>query len=98
MLTPAPSVHYATGPHGTAVLDVRRARWLMLDEDASRIWHAVAARGSTAGLAEEIAVQTGQDPRAVSGRITAFVDELVAAGVLLDTDRLQKARKRWWRR
>ncbi|WP_144387159.1 hypothetical protein [Streptomyces sp. SAJ15] len=44
-------------------------------------------RGGTAGLADEIALPAGQDPEAVEGRITAFVEHLVAAGVLVDTDR-----------
>ncbi|MEU6965478.1 PqqD family protein [Streptomyces chrestomyceticus] len=96
MLTPAPHVHHATSEHGTAVLDVRRGAWLMLDTDASRIWHAITVRGGTRGLAEEIAIPAGQDPQQVSGRIAAFVDELVAVGVLGDTDRPR--RRRWWRR
>lgn len=95
MLTPASHVHHATGPYGTAVLDVRRGRWLMLDPDASKIWHAVTVRGGTGGLADEIAIPTGQDPQAVGEQIAAFVDELVATGVLVDTDR--PPRGRWWR-
>lgn len=79
MLTTAPHIHHATSPYGTAVLDVRRGSWLMLDPDASTIWRAVTVRGGTAGLADEIAIPTGQDPRAVDGQITAFVDELTAA-------------------
>ncbi|WFB11401.1 PqqD family protein [Streptomyces sp. LX-29] len=98
MLTPADHIHHATGPDGTAVLDVRRQTWLMLDKDASRIWHALTVRGGTAGLADEIAVPTGQDPQQISGQIAAFIDELVAAGVLVDTDRPRRARRRWWRR
>ncbi|MEV6058062.1 PqqD family protein [Streptomyces sp. NPDC052107] len=98
MLIPARHVHHNTGPDGTAVIDVKRAAWLMLDQDASRIWHAITVRGGTAGLADEIAIPTGQDPQQVSGQIAAFVDELVAAGVLVDTDRPRRARRRWWRR
>lgn len=93
MLTPAPHVHHATSEHGTAILDVRRGTWLMLDPDASRIWHAITIRGGTAGLADEIAIPTGQDPNQVSGHITAFINELVAAGVLVDTD--HPKRRRW---
>ncbi|MGW1196558.1 PqqD family protein [Streptomyces sp. NPDC002536] len=93
MLTPARYVHHATGPHGTGVLDVRRGRWLMLDADASRIWHAVTVRGNTTGLAGEISVRTGQDPQVVGEQIAAFVGELVATGVLVDTDRPQC--RRW---
>ncbi|MFI9081923.1 PqqD family protein [Streptomyces sioyaensis] len=98
MLIPARHVHHNTGPDGTAVLDVRRETWLMLDQDASQIWHAITVRGGIAGLADEIAIPTGQDPQQASGQIAAFVDELVAAGVLVDTDRPQRARRRWWRR
>ncbi|MFD7284095.1 PqqD family protein [Streptomyces sp. NPDC059862] len=98
MLIPAPHVHHATGPSGTAVLDVRRGAWLMLDPDASKIWHAITVRGGTAGLADEIAVPTGQDPQAVGGQIDTFVDELVVAGVLVDTDRPRRVHRRWWRR
>ncbi|MFM9707885.1 PqqD family protein [Streptomyces galilaeus] len=98
MLTPADHIHHATGPRGTAVLDLRRGKWLMLDPDASKIWQAVTVRGGTAGLADEIAVPTGQDPQAISGRINAFVDELVVAGVLVDTDRPRRVHRRWWRR
>ncbi|MEU7161436.1 PqqD family protein [Streptomyces chrestomyceticus] len=98
MLTPAGHIHHATGPQGTAVLDVRRGRWLMLDADASRIWRAVTVRGGTAGLADEIAVPTGQDPQKVGGRITAFLDELVAAGVLIDTARPRRAQRGRWHR
>jgi hypothetical protein len=96
MLTPADHIHHATAEHGTAVLDARRGTWLMVDLDASRIWHAITVRGGTAGLAVEIAVPSGQDPRDVDGQITTFVDELVAAGVLVDTDRPRQ--RRWWRR
>jgi len=95
MLTPADHIHHATGPHGTAVLDVRRGTWLMLDPDASRIWHAITVRGGTAGLADEIAIPTGQDPHQVNSRIAAFVNELVAAGVLVDTGRPKQ--RRWSR-
>ncbi|MFD7893668.1 PqqD family protein [Streptomyces sp. NPDC059568] len=98
MLIPARHVHHNTGPDGTAVIDVKRETWLMLDQDASRIWHAITVRGGTAGLAEEIAIPTGQDPQQVSSQIAAFVDELVAAGVLVDTARPRRARRRWWRR
>ncbi|MFE6335219.1 PqqD family protein [Streptomyces sp. NPDC002776] len=98
MLTPAEHIHHATGAQGTAVLDVRRGAWMMLDPDASRIWHAVTVCGGTAGLAEEIAVPTGQNPQAVTDQIDAFVDELVAAGVLVDTDRPRRVHRRWWRR
>lgn len=96
MLTSAPHVHYAATPYGTAVLDVRRGAWLMLDPDAARIWKAIAVRGDIAGLADEIAVPTGHDPRAVYGQISAFVDGLVAVGVLVDTSRPRP--RRWWRR
>ncbi|GAA3084116.1 hypothetical protein GCM10020000_82980 [Streptomyces olivoverticillatus] len=98
MLIPARHVHHNTGPDGTAVIDVKRETWLMLDQDASRIWHAITVRGGTAGLADEVAIPTGQDPQQVSGQIVAFVGELVAAGVLVDTDRPRRARRRWWRR
>ncbi|MGI5341124.1 hypothetical protein ACQEVS_28860 [Streptomyces sp. CA-181903] len=96
MLTPAPHVHHAAGPHGTAVLDVRRGRWLMLDADAAKIWHAVTVRGDTAGLADEIAVPAGQDPLAVAEQIAVFVSGLLAAGVLIETTRPAR-RRRWWR-
>ncbi|KOT52701.1 MULTISPECIES: PqqD family protein [Streptomyces] len=98
MLTPAGHIHHATGSQGTAVLDVRRGRWLMLDVDASRIWRAVTVRGGTAGLADEIAVPTGQDPAQVSAQITAFLEEMVAAGVLIDTGRPRGVRRGWWGR
>ncbi|MCX4902552.1 hypothetical protein [Streptomyces sp. NBC_00892] len=97
VLIPAPHIHHATSQHGTAVLDVRRGQWLMLDTDASRIWHAVTIRGTTTGLADEIAVPAGQDPQAVHGQITAFVDDLTATGVLIDTDWPPRRRRRWWR-
>ncbi|WP_413802316.1 PqqD family protein [Streptomyces iranensis] len=96
MLTPAPHVHHATGPYGTAVLDVRHGAWLMLDPDASKIWHALTVRGGTAGLADEIAVPTGQDPRAVDEQISTFLGDLMAVGVLVDTSRPQQRRR--WRR
>ncbi|MFE0043683.1 PqqD family protein [Streptomyces albireticuli] len=97
MLTPAPHISHATGPHGTAVLDIRRGTWLMLDPDASKIWHAVAVRGGAAGLADEIAVPTGQDSRVVGEQIAAFVEGLVAVGVLVDTGRPAQRKRRWWR-
>ncbi|MBP8532334.1 PqqD family protein [Streptomyces sp. MK37H] len=96
MLTPAPHVHHATGPYGTAVLDVRRGAWLMLDPDASKIWRALTIRGGIAGLTDEIAVPTGQDPRAVDEQIAAFIGELMAVGVLIDTCRPHQ-RGRWRR-
>ncbi|MFC7989491.1 hypothetical protein ACFUV2_09320 [Streptomyces pilosus] len=88
MLTPADHIHHATGPHGTAVLDLRRGAWMMLGPHVLRVWHAATVRGSTPGLTDEIAIPTGQDPQAVSGQINAFVDELVTAGVLVGTTRL----------
>ncbi|MDH2393915.1 PqqD family protein [Streptomyces sp. HNM0663] len=97
MLTPAPHVHHATGPYGTAVLDIRRGTWLMLDPEASKIWHAVTVRGGTAGLADEIAVPTGQDPQQVGEQITAFVNALVTTGVLVDTARPARRKRRWRR-
>ncbi|MEV4741610.1 PqqD family protein [Streptomyces sp. NPDC049555] len=97
MLIPARHIHYATGPHGTAILDIRRAAWLMLDADASHIWHALTTRSDAAGLADEIAAPTGHDPRELRTQITAFINELVDAGVLEDTDRPRR-RRRWWRR
>lgn len=97
MLTPAPHVHHAAGWYGTAVLDIRRGAWLMLDPDAARIWHAVTVRGGTAGLADEIAVPSGQDPQAVGEQIIAFVDQLLAVGVLVDTVRPARRTRRWWR-
>ncbi|WOI60886.1 hypothetical protein [Streptomyces fradiae] len=96
MLTPAPHVHHATGTYGTAVLDIRRGKWLMLDVDASKIWHAVTVRGGTAGLADEIAVPTGLDPQTVGEQIATLIEGLVAVGVLVDTDRPAR-RRRWWR-
>ncbi|MFF5333235.1 hypothetical protein [Streptomyces sp. NPDC013181] len=93
MLTPAPHVHHAAGLYGTAVLDIRRGAWLMLDPDAARIWHAVTVGGGTAGLA----VPSGQDPQVVGEQITAFVDRLLAAGVLVDTARPARRTRRWWR-
>lgn len=98
MLTPAPHIHHATSPDGTAVLDTRQGSWLMLDPDASRVWRALTIRGSAAGLADEIAIPTGQDPRAVGEQIAAFVNGLVAAGVLVETGRPRQAHRRWWRR
>lgn len=96
MLIPARHVHHSTGPHGTAVIDVRRETWLMLNQDASHIWRAITVRGDTTGVADEIAIRTGQDRQQVGNQITAFVAELVAAGVLIDTDRPRRARRRWW--
>ncbi|WP_399218685.1 PqqD family protein [Streptomyces sp. SAJ15] len=87
MLPPTFHVHHAAGLQGTAALDTRRGAWMMLDPDASRIWQAVTMRGGTAELADEIALPAGQDPQAVDGQITEFVEHLVAAGMLVDTDR-----------
>ncbi|MEU5690123.1 hypothetical protein DEJ48_39135 [Streptomyces venezuelae] len=99
MLSPAPHIHHATGAHGTAVLDVRRGAWLMLDQDASKIWHALTVRGGTAGLADELAVPTGQGPQAIEDEIAQFVDGLTASGVLIDTNQPpQQTQHRWWRR
>lgn len=95
MLTSAPHTHYATGPHGTAILDVRRGTWMMLDPDASKIWHAITMRGGTAELADEIAVPAGLDAQAVGEQITAFIDQPVSDGVLIDTDRSRC--RGWWR-
>jgi len=98
MLTPAPHIHHAASRHGTAMLDLRKGTWRFLDPDASRIWHAVTIRGTTAGLADEIAIPAGQDPQAVGVEITAFVGRLLTDGVLIDTNHPRRARHRWWRR
>jgi hypothetical protein len=68
----------------------------MLDPDAARVWHAITVHGGIAGLADEIAASTAQDPRVVGVRITAFVDALVENGVLVDA--AGASRRKWWRR
>ncbi|MFJ3194593.1 PqqD family protein [Streptomyces griseoviridis] len=95
MLTPAPHVRHAACEQGTALLDMRRGVWLMLDPQASLIWTAVTVRGDVTGLADETADLYGQDPRAVARQIACFVDELVDARVLVDTER--PCRRRRWR-
>ncbi|GAB3117740.1 hypothetical protein GCM10027160_28710 [Streptomyces calidiresistens] len=84
MLTVAPDVYHAGSAEGTAILDARTGRWLMLDTDASRIWQALTVRGGTEGLAEEIAIPAGLDPAAVHQQIRGFLDDLTARGLLTD--------------
>lgn len=87
MLTVAPAVHHASCADGTAILDTRTGRWLMLDADASRIWQALTLRGSTDSLAEEIAIPAGLDPAEVRQQIRTFLDDLTTRGLLTDSNR-----------
>lgn len=98
MLTVALGVHHASNAEGTAVLDSRTDRWLMLDRDASRIWQAIAVRGGAEGLAEEIAIPAGLDPATVQQQIRTFLDDLTAWGLVIETPtvpgRLRRRRRR----
>ncbi|MFF4409782.1 lasso peptide biosynthesis B2 protein [Streptomyces sp. NPDC001404] len=84
MLTTPPGVHHASCCEGTAILDLRYGQWVMLDPDASRIWQAVIARGTTDGLAREIAAWCGMDEAVVAPAIAGTVEHLVARGLLTD--------------
>ncbi|WP_395367039.1 PqqD family protein [Streptomyces sp. YH02] len=96
MLTPAKHIHHATDAQGTVLLDVRSATWLMLGPDVSRIWQAIVTKGTTAGLADELAIPTGRDPHAVKQGIDNLVAQWRRDGVLVDPTRTP--RRRWWER
>ncbi|WP_435970224.1 PqqD family protein [Streptomyces sp. Qhu_M48] len=96
MLTPAAHIHYATDEHGTVVLDVRSATWLMLSPDVSRIWQALVTNGTTACLADELAIPTGRDPHAVRQGIDNLVNQWQRDGVIIDPTRTP--RRRWRKR
>ncbi|MFF2954971.1 PqqD family protein [Kitasatospora sp. NPDC057965] len=97
MLTIARHVRHAAIDGRTAILDIRAGRWVMLDPAASLIWQALALRGGTDGLAEEIAAPRGADPAALAPAIDRTVAALLARGLLTDTTRTP-ARRPWWRR
>lgn len=61
----------------------------MLDPDASRIWQTVLARGSTEGLAREIAAWCGADEAAVAPAVASTVEQLLARGLLTDAPRYE---------
>lgn len=92
-----PDVHHATSAEGTAILDTRTGRWLMLDPDASRIWRAITVRGTVDGLADEIAIPAGADPAAVQHQITQFLKQMTASGLLVEDSPKLKTRWKWWR-
>ncbi|WKK27841.1 lasso peptide biosynthesis B2 protein (plasmid) [Streptomyces olivoreticuli] len=85
MLTTPEGVHHASCCEGTAILDARSGRWVMLDDaDASRIWQAVIARGTADGLAREIAAWCGTDEAAIAPAVASTVEKLVARGLLIE--------------
>lgn len=84
MLTTPAGVHHASCGEGTAILDVRSGHWVMLDPDASRIWQTVITRGSTDGVAQEVAAWCGTDEAAVAPTISETVEHLVARGLLTE--------------
>ncbi|MGA5135118.1 lasso peptide biosynthesis B2 protein [Streptomyces olivoreticuli] len=91
MLTTPEGVHHASCCEGTAILDIRSGRWVMLDVDASRVWQTVIARGTTDGLAREIAAWCGMDETVVAPAIAETVEHLVARGLLTDSPRNEPA-------
>ncbi|MFE4658147.1 PqqD family protein [Streptomyces hydrogenans] len=96
MLTPAAHIHHTTDEHGIVLLDIRTEKWAMLGPDASRIWQAIVVNGTTAGLADQLAIPTGRDPHAVLQGIDHLVDRWKRDGILIDPTRTP--RRRWWRR
>ncbi|MEU2872998.1 lasso peptide biosynthesis B2 protein [Streptomyces olivoreticuli] len=84
MLTTPEGVYHASCCEGTAILDVRSGRWVMLDADASRIWQTVIARGTTDGLVRGVAAWCGTDEAAVAPAVASMVEQLVARGLLTD--------------
>ncbi|WP_424893254.1 lasso peptide biosynthesis B2 protein [Streptomyces sp. XH2] len=91
MLTTPEGVHHASCCEGTAILDTRSDRWVMLDPDASRIWQTLLARGTTDGLAHEIVTWCGADEATVAPAVASTVEHLVARGLLTDTALSQSA-------
>ncbi|MFD6245589.1 PqqD family protein [Streptomyces roseolus] len=96
MLTPAAHIHHTADEHGTVILDVRTEKWSLLGPDASRIWQAIVANGTTAGLADQLAIPTGRDPHAVRQGIDHLVQQWKQDGLLIDP--IHAPRRRWWRR
>ncbi|MCC3767661.1 lasso peptide biosynthesis B2 protein [Streptomyces sp. UNOC14_S4] len=84
MLTTPAGVHHASCREGTAILDCRSGQWVMLDPDASRIWQVIIARGTTDGLARQVAAWRGTDEAVVAPAISETVEHLVARGLLTD--------------
>lgn len=55
---------------------------LVLQGPAVVVWHAVVAGGTLEEVVARVASASGQSPEAVADGVGAFVDGLVAAGVL----------------
>ena len=95
MLIPAPRIRSAQCPGGTAVLNLRSGEWQMFEGPGARIWNALVAYGSVAGLAEELAVPAGSDIVATRAAINAYVEGLRDKGLLVET---APSVRRWWMR
>ncbi|GEB49197.1 PqqD family protein [Streptomyces cacaoi] len=94
---PVPSTHlyWARCPGGIAVLDPKADRWYQFDGRGAVIWEALAAQGTTDGLAEEFARQDGSDTAAgQQDAITAFITALSDTGLICEAPRRRGGTRR----
>lgn len=95
MLTIPAHVHWGRCSGSVAVLNLRTGQWQMFSGVGAHIWDVIALRGSTAGLAEEIAAPADvPTPRAAVG---TYVTTLIELGLLTEAAG-QPRKKRWWQR
>ncbi len=79
------------------MLNLKCGQWSMFAGHGARIWDAVTLRGSIAGLAEEMAIPVGGDVAATRAAIDAYLEQLRAMGLLVDSP-APRRRRRWWSR
>ncbi|MEW1658830.1 hypothetical protein [Streptomyces sp. NPDC093707] len=95
MLTPAPHIHWGRCyGGGIAVLDLKRGTWEMFHGNEALIWDAITLRGSTDGLAEEIAIPAGYDVAATRAAIASYLEGLRGMGLLVSPE-APRPRRRW---
>lgn len=80
-LAPGPNIRYAALDDVVVVMDLRTARYFLLDEVATAMWHAVLTHGAT-GAVPELTSRFEVNPVRLEADLTAFVDSCRARGFL----------------
>jgi hypothetical protein len=83
--TAAVDAVFAEVPGGGVVLHTGTKRYYSLNETGARIWALLEARGDPAAAAEAIATEYGISHADAEQSVTALVDGLAAAGLLVPT-------------
>ena len=82
---------FAEVPGGGVVLHTGTKRYYSLNETGARIWALLEARGDPAEAAETIATEYGISHADAEQAVTALVDGLAAAGLLIEANQRPEA-------